>query len=310
MKQMLSIDEQIAHMKERGIRFHIVSEESAREFLQQDSYYYKVSAYRALYPKCPPGTCRAGEYQNLEFAYLQELSRIDTHLRYLIMGMCLDIEHAIKVRLVIAATQNPAEDGYHIVQEYIRREDPRGKMLNSIAHHKSGEYCRDLIHKYHPNYPLWALMEVITFGDLIHLCSFYERVYDCHLIPNNKLINIVRDLRNTAAHSNCMLNQLGEPMESSKQANASIVSFVRGRSGISPASINKNVRKRFVYNMLTLLYVYNTLVPSSTCKTRYVQLQAFMHSDVVCHSEYFASNSQITGVYRFLQKIVDAIDQQ
>lgn len=54
----------------------------------------KVSSYRKNYSKHPANSPRAGQYVNLDFAYLVELSTIDMHLRYLAMSLCLDIEHA------------------------------------------------------------------------------------------------------------------------------------------------------------------------------------------------------------------------
>lgn len=74
IKPMLSIDELIEHMKAKGIRFNIVSEEEAQEFLTTNNYYMKLASYRANYDKCPLESKRAGEYQQSEFAYLQELS--------------------------------------------------------------------------------------------------------------------------------------------------------------------------------------------------------------------------------------------
>ena len=46
------------------------------------------------------------EYKKLDFGYLKELSTIDMYLRYIVMDMCLDIEHVIKVRLIKNITNN------------------------------------------------------------------------------------------------------------------------------------------------------------------------------------------------------------
>lgn len=98
MKPMLSTKELIEHMKEKGITFRETSEKEAMDFLENNNYYMKLAAYRANYEKCVEGK-RKGMYQNLDFAYLQELSRLDMHLRHLVLEMCLDIEHAIKFGL-------------------------------------------------------------------------------------------------------------------------------------------------------------------------------------------------------------------
>lgn len=145
MKNLLSIDELMEHMKERGIKFEIISESDARTFLTNNNYYFKLASYRTLYAKCPDGSSREGQYQNLDFAYLKELSTIDMYLRYIIIEMCLDIEHAIKVRLINAVTQNSNDDGYQLIKLYLKDEDPGFNILKSIRSHKSGEYCKDLI---------------------------------------------------------------------------------------------------------------------------------------------------------------------
>lgn len=309
MKKIFSVDELINHMKEKGIRFDETSIEDAINFLHYNNYYFKLAAYRNLYPKIVQGK-RKGEYQNLDFAYLQELSTIDMHIRYLIIEMCLDIEHAIKVRLVDAVTNNQFEDGYEIVRRYLNEEDKNFYLLKTIKKHKSGEYCGNLIDKYYPYFPIWALVEVISFGDLLHICQFYERKYNCQIIPKNKFMNTVRDLRNASAHSNCLLNQLNQRMESSKQPDSEITKFVKNIGTISNQTRNNNLHKNFAYDITVLLYVYDWLMPSIAKKKRYAQLYFFMKGRAKKKASYFSTNSQISGCYVFLRKIIDNLNSK
>ena len=92
MKVLMNSEELIQHMKRKGIKFDIVSEKDAKQFLENNNYYMKLASYRDNYDKINEGE-RQGEYKNLEFAYLQELSKIDMYLRHLILKMILDIEH-------------------------------------------------------------------------------------------------------------------------------------------------------------------------------------------------------------------------
>lgn len=62
MKKLLSNEELILHMKEKGITFKCVSEEAAIDFLSNHNYYLKLASYRFNYPKYGNGHPRQGEY--------------------------------------------------------------------------------------------------------------------------------------------------------------------------------------------------------------------------------------------------------
>lgn len=302
MKQLLSIDELIQHMKNRGITFNEISENDAKQFLQNNNYYMKLAAYRANYDKCDTGK-RQGQYKKLDFGYLKELSTIDMYLRYIVMDMCLDIEHVIKVRLIKNITNNPSEDGYDIVRKFIAQDDNL-RILKNIRSHKSGEYCKDLIEKYYPYFPVWVFVELISFGDLLYFCSFYEKIYGVQII-NNKLMNTVRDVRNAAAHSNCLLNKMTEKIDSTKQVNNEISSFIIGMKNISKTSRVNNLSYKFTNSFVTVLYVYDSLmneIPKQKC---YKEIQEFMNGRVVKNKQFFQSNSKIVGVYNFHKKVID-----
>ena len=301
-KQLLSIDELIQHMKNRGITFNEISENDAKQFLQNNNYYMKLAAYRANYDKCDTGK-RQGQYKKLDFGYLKELSTIDMYLRYIVMDMCLDIEHVIKVRLIKNITNNPSEDGYDIVRKFIAQDDNL-RILKNIRSHKSGEYCKDLIEKYYPYFPVWVFVELISFGDLLYFCSFYEKIYGVQII-NNKLMNTVRDVRNAAAHSNCLLNKMTEKIDSTKQVNNEISSFIIGMKNISKTSRVNNLSYKFTNSFVTVLYVYDSLMNEIPKQKRYKEIQEFMNGRVVKNKQFFQSNSKIVGVYNFHKKVID-----
>lgn len=302
MKQLLSIEELIQHMKNRGITFNEISENDAKQFLQNNNYYMKLAAYRANYDKCDTGK-RQGQYKKLDFGYLKELSTIDMYLRYIVMDMCLDIEHVIKVRLIKNITNNPSEDGYDIVRKFIAQDDNL-RILKNIRSHKSGEYCKDLIEKYYPYFPVWVFVELISFGDLLYFCSFYEKIYGVQII-NNKLMNTVRDVGNAAAHSNCLLNKMTEKIDSTKQVNNEISSFIIGMKNISKTSRVNNLSYKFTNSFVTVLYVYDSLMNEIPKQKRYKEIQEFMNGRVVKNKQFFQSNSKIVGVYNFHKKVID-----
>ena len=289
-------------MKNRGITFNEISENDAKQFLQNNNYYMKLAAYRANYDKCDTGK-RQGQYKKLDFGYLKELSTIDMYLRYIVMDLCLDIEHVIKVRLIKNITNNPSEDGYDIVRKFIAQDDNL-RILKNIRSHKSGEYCKDLIEKYYPYFPVWVFVELISFGDLLYFCSFYEKIYGVQII-NNKLMNTVRDVRNAAAHSNCLLNKMTEKIDSTKQVNNEISSFIIGMKNISKTSRVNNLSYKFTNSFVTVLYVYDSLMNEIPKQKRYKEIQEFMNGRVVKNKQFFQSNSKIVGVYNFHKKVID-----
>lgn len=262
----------------------------------------KLAAYRANYEKCPMGK-RQGQYKKLDFGYLKELSIIDMHLRYIIIEMCLDIEHAIKVRLINDVTQNPLEDGYDIVRKFIAK-DNNLRILKSIRSHKSGEYCKDLITKYYPYFPVWVFVELISFGDLMYFCSFYEATYGVQII-NNALMNTVRDLRNASAHSNCILNKMTERIDVTKQINSDISNFIKQMVDISKTSRVNNLNYKFTNSFITLLFVYDKLMVTSSKQKRYRQIKNCLEGRVIRNKKYFENNTKIIGVYNFHKKVID-----
>jgi len=303
MKKLLTNDELIIHMKNKGIKFNITTEEQAKAFLETNNYYMKLASYRTNYLK----SNSTQKYINLEFAYLQELSTIDMQLRYLIIKMCLDIEHSIKVLLVNSITKQTDEDGYELIRLFLN--DKKGiNILHKIKDHKNSQYCKNLIDKYYPYFPVWVFVELISFGDLTYLCDFYNNVYGVELIKN-KFMNDVRDLRNAAAHSNCIINRLFDEINAI-HLDSDLISFVKKVPGISSDARRKNMRYSFTNKFVTFLYVYDTLITSSGIRQhQYEELKELFNVRMVKNKSYFISNTKISGVYIFLKKIVDNLVQ-
>lgn len=307
MKPILSIEDLIVHMKSKGIKFNIINEEEASTILKENSYFFHLSAYRILYPKNNSRSSKAGQYQNLEFAYLYELSLIDKKIRNEILKMCLEIESQIKVKLVNSITENAEEDGYTIVKTFLKKQDSNLNILKGINRHKAGKYCHDLIEKYYPFFPIWVLTELCTFGDLIRITQFYQDEYKDNIIPNNKFINTVRDLRNATAHNNCVINAIASNLETTKQPDARLNRFIKQLNVVSDESRSKNMHNRFEYDFVTLLYVYDKVVPLRDKIDKFEKLCNFIHEELSEHLNYFKSNSKLVGVYNFLIKIIDKL---
>ena len=299
MKLLKTSDELISHMKIKGIKFNIVKEEDAKIFLQNNNYYMKLASYRANYDKHKSN----GEYINLDFAYLQELSTIDTHLRYLILQMCLDVEHALKTRLLKDIEDNPEEDGYDIIRRFITKYE---RSCQNIQKHKSSEYCRELIEKYYPYFPAWVFVELISFGDMVKLYEYYSERYPGRL-KDSELLYSIRDLRNATAHSNCLINKL---QRGTNKPSVKIIKFVSNIDGIGTSMRKNKLSNKFLYDFISLLYVYNEFINVNIVKQkRFKQIQEFMYDRVIKNKEYFEKNECIKMSYIFLKKVIDYMNE-
>ncbi len=301
MKILLTSEELIKHMEDKGITFNLISRSGAKEFLENNNYYMKLASYRSNYKKRKTGK-RAGQYIGLDFAYLRELSTIDMRLRYIIFQMALDIEHYMKVRFLKEIENNPEEDGYKIIQKFIAK-DNNFKDLKKIQAHKASAYCKDLIDKYYPYFPAWVFVELISFGELAFLCNFYSDFYGVD-IWDRILLNSVKDIRNACAHSNCLINNL---VPGNNVAHQSVVNRVKQIKSISEASRDKKLSNKCIYDFVCLIYAYDEIVTSPVAKQkRYDELEELFENRMQRNKEWFENNKTITSSFSFVKKIIDA----
>ncbi|MCC8046470.1 MAG: Abi family protein [Clostridiales bacterium] len=205
----LSINEQIADMQQKGITFQHADVKEARFFLKNNNYYFKLKSYERNYDKYS-STEKKGQYINLDFAYLKELSTLDMYIRKMILSMALDIEHALKVNLLYDLSSNEKEDGYSIVNEYLEADFIRLKSIHAKVDKSA---TSELIKKRMDNgdcYALWEIVEILSLGDFIDLYQLYYSKYPkkndfCSYLWSLKF------LRNAAAHNNCIINSLKAP---------------------------------------------------------------------------------------------------
>ena len=143
--------------------------------------------------------------------------------RFLLLQMCLDVEHALKVPMLADIEDDAAEDGYQIVDDFLSEN---ASAVSSITNTSGSSFSSGLIDKYFDisrtggirvmndaDCPVWVLTEVLTFGDFARLYNFYyQRCGKPDKQLDMRIINPVRTLRNACGHNNCMLFDLQEHM--------------------------------------------------------------------------------------------------
>ena len=75
-KPKLTVEEQIEHLKSKGVTFELCDEGEASRILSEQDHYFRLAAYRVLFPKRVGGK-HDGEYAELDFGQLVDLAGID-----------------------------------------------------------------------------------------------------------------------------------------------------------------------------------------------------------------------------------------
>lgn len=305
---------------EKGVRFDLMSETDAENYLSAKNNYLRTASYRKNYDKHQTGE-NEGKYINLDFAYLTELSALDMYFRSYILPMCIDIEHAMKVKVVSAIESNPAEDGYSICDEFLT-EFPY--IRDSIEEKADSIFTGELIDKYFNlcyvynsssssvasvrtriqscDCPVWVLVEIIGFNSLIKFIQFYNRKYPKSITIDSNILNPVRSLRNACAHNNCLLNNM---RPCSTQPPETISSFVKAIPTVAKEERKKKLTCRPLFEFACLMYLYKEVVTDSVRERRMKELKKFSDERLFQNSDYFKSNQIISTSLAFVKKVID-----
>ena len=108
-KESMSPKEQVAHLKEKGVKFNLLSESDAERYLRDNNNYFRLLSYRANFAKVDAGP-RKGQYANLDFGMLVDLSIIDMLLRREMLTLTLDVEHFARMKLLREIEEHGEDD--------------------------------------------------------------------------------------------------------------------------------------------------------------------------------------------------------
>ena len=311
----LTPEELIAKMQEKNIRCELQEDQEIIEYLREHNNYFRTASYRKNYEKHLEGENK-DKYIDLDFAYLSELATIDMHLRFMVIKMCLDIEHSLKVALLSDITSNDNEDGYSLVETFLRNNE---YILKDIYYKSRSTYVGDLIKKYFVfnvttdendktvfneiiiNCPVWAFMEIITFGDFT---KFYSAYYEIYPKKENYsgILNSVKSIRNACAHNNCIIHDL---RKGCSRPTPKISQFIGTIPNITRSERQSALSVRAVYELTALVYLYNKVVFEPVKKHRLFELQDLVNGRMIKHADYFKKQDIIKSSYKFLKKVVD-----
>lgn len=310
-KPKLDTEGQIQHLLSKGVRFELMSIEDAKMYLRDNNNYFKLRAYRKNFPKHPDGVNK-DKYINLDFAQLKDLSIIDMRMRYVFLQMALDIEHFAKVKL-IRAIEDSTDDGFQIVVDYqtqLQKDDGVNNthhydsLVRDIERNRNNPYCGGIIDKYDGCYPIWAFVEIIPLGTMIHFFGFCsEKLNRKDLKDDYYLLKTIKDLRNAAAHSNCIIHDMGTK-DSRYKTNYSVL---RALKGITKATKDSQLGNARMQQMITLLYAHTALVTSTGVHDHTRDLLKDLVNRMYHHIDYYEGNENILKAFDFFRKAVDIL---
>lgn len=300
---------------EKGVSFKYETEDNAEKYLAQINNYLRTASYRKNYQKYLNGPSK-GKYIDLDFAYLQELSTVDMHLRNLVTKMCIDIEHDLKVLLLEELENDSGEDGYTIVDNFLINNP---YIVGKIEAASASPFTGNLINKYFTiqrvhkpqkgksenkitafDCPAWVLMELLSFGDFIH---FYEYYYGLKgsMPVDISMINLVKSLRNGCAHNNCIIADLNP---GSSIAPAAIYRIIKKMPDINKNQRQKKLSCRAVLEFVSMLCVYNMVVSEKVKKHRINELKQLFDVGIREKKGFFQKNQLITSTFDFVYKVI------
>ena len=296
---MLSVNEQIERLKEKGVTFNLFSEHDAAEYLRSNNYYFKLSAYRRNYDKREGGPL-SGQYINLDFAYLRDLAIIDMTLRYTLVQLSLDIEHYVKLDLLRRA-EGHREDGRKLFEDFVASLDSgqAKRLYAEMERNASSVYCKDLYEKYRDFIPVYVFLEMVSFGWLVSFYAFCADRYDSDEMQDLRYLLIpCKSIRNAAAHSSCILNDL-RPGTASHPVRRPVLNGL-GLVGVSASTIKKKLRNDRIRQIVSLLYVYKRVVTSVGMNDKAAVLLRNLVDRMEKHAEFYENNDMINSSFSFL----------
>lgn len=314
LRPMLKISEMVPYLKNKNIKFELVSEYDAEKYLKENNNYYNVTAYKNNFPKYQCGQL-AGKYIDLDFAYLKDLSIIDYRTRMLLFKMIIDIEHYLKIRILNKVEELNIENGYNIVNLYLEHDYNDKKypkrVHESIRKKVTNEYYKKIFSKYDidgdakiENIPIWEFLEIITFGELINFFDFFTQ--KCNLY-DNKYIFILREinkLRNAVAHNSCVLSEL-DKKDNFHSADTLVINYLKN-CGIGKETRTSKLRNSRIRQITYTLYMFNEIVSSDGVKDNVKhEVSKLFYGRIIINRKYYNNNGLLKSIYEYFDKIIE-----
>ena len=295
----LTVPEIISYCKETlGITFNIKSEEEAAVFLAKHNYFFRLKQYADFGEKT-----KSGKFINVDFGQMVELSTVDMFLRKLILKMTLDFEHYLKVKIINDSQENPADDGYTVVESFLETHNRVRHFIENL-NNSTNFYNRQVFDKYKEKTSVWSIVEMLGFSDFIDFYAHYYQYFHlkCEYTPH---FDSVRRLRNAAAHNTCMISNL-KPQNWFKSDIEINFELLGANLEVGNGVISSCLKVPVLNDFAVMLSNYVKLISSPKIKEKTLEeMQDFFNGRMILHKDYFENVNEIKNAYHFAKDVLD-----
>lgn len=295
----LTVPEIISYCKDTlGITFNLKSEEEAAVFLAKHNYFFRLKQYADFGEKT-----KSGKFTNVDFGQMVELSTVDMFLRKLILKMTLDFEHYLKVKIINDSQENPADDGYSVVENFLETHN-RVRHLIENLNNSTNFYNRQVFDKYKEKTSVWSIVEMLGFSDFIDFYAHYYQYFHlkCEYTPH---FDSVRRLRNAAAHNTCMISNL-KPQNWFKSDIEINFELLGAKLEVGNGVISSCLKVPVLNDFAVMLSNYVKLISSPKIKEKTLEeMQEFFNGRMILHKDYFENVNEIKNAYHFAKDVLD-----
>lgn len=208
---------------------------------------------------------------------------------------------------ILRYVEDAKEDGYQICEDFLNsmNEEQKERLITEISRNDKSVYCGDLFKKYPDHFPVWVFLEMIPFGRLVSFYKFCsERFSDKDMRIEYFLLLTCKEIRNAAAHSSCILNDLH--LNTAVHAPSRLIlDSLRNIPGISAAQRKKRLSNERVRQIVTLLFTHNVIVTSKDVHAEASQLLKVFKQRMNKNLCYYNGNDLIQKTFGFLSLIID-----
>lgn len=311
-RPMLSVSQQVARLKEKGLTFDLCDEAQAAEILSKKNNYLRITSYRKLYERQLEGP-NVGKYVNLDFGDLVAISSLDRQLRETFLAMTIDVEHFAKLK-VLAKLEEEGEDGYAIVTDFYASLNHAGRnaiqgtmKVRGSEGDRHDAYAGDLIAHHLQDMPVWVFLEVVDFGTFVDFYLYCAgRWYSDVMLQEHYALKSVKALRNATAHNHCILNGFTRTEARAGYTTPQVITDSLNAAGMPRTKARRaklsNLR---IAQIAATLYCLSALCTSESAMARHARRLAGVHAAYKAHIDRYCLNSSFVSFFDFLLRLVD-----